>query len=449
MRSDERGAVLLIAAASLIALLGFATLIVDLGDSRQLTRQNQSVSDMASSAAAIELSSSASDHHATDNAHLVAADFVGRNLDVSIASTVCRTPNADLLCYAAGDTYVEIETPHAGLSSVPAYQQVWVNVCSQSSGFFAPALGLAPSEVCRDATAILDETIVISPAILALDPTGPQAFHLEGVARAVGVGGSLVANSSSSSGFHMKDATSATATDPTSCICAVGGVSLAGAATVSPIATAGSMVATDPWASLVEPTVISSGSYNSATKTFAPGLHGSIILDKPGTYTFSPGIHEFTGQFKIEGAGIHVVAENVLWYFGPGSSASASWASGPNTIRVSSRPSNEYYGGNNGEFPPIAILQARTNTNAFSLGDNVSVGHVSASGCVVDSSAGITGGVYLPTAELQVRGNTGSGLCTEGAPVVAYRVQIQETGFVQGATDGSAGTSTRSTRLAD
>lgn len=43
MRSgDDRGSVIVITAASLVVLLGFAALVVDLGDSRQRARENQS-----------------------------------------------------------------------------------------------------------------------------------------------------------------------------------------------------------------------------------------------------------------------------------------------------------------------------------------------------------------------------------------------------------------------
>ncbi len=118
---------------------------------------------------------------------------------------------------------------------VPPHQQIHVNVCPQSRGFFAPAVGATPSDVCRAATAMLDETIVIVAAVLALDPSGPEAFHLEGAAQVVGVWGSLVANSSSSTSFHMKDATSATTTGPSACICAVGTSSINGSATAFPL----------------------------------------------------------------------------------------------------------------------------------------------------------------------------------------------------------------------
>ncbi len=105
----------------------------------------------------------------------------------------------------------------------------------------------------------------------------------------------------------------------------------------------------DPWATLVEPSGLGSGSYDPASKTFTPGRFGSVQVDKPGTYTFESGIYEFDAMFKIEGSGVNIVAENVLWFFGPG--GSANWGSGTYHIRISSRPSSEYYGGNNGSFP--------------------------------------------------------------------------------------------------
>ncbi len=444
---DDRGSVIVIAAASLVALLGLAALVVDLGDSRQRSRENQSVSDMASLAAATDLSSNAANAAASGTAHATAVAYAESNLGLALNSTACRTAGAGRHCYAGAEAYVEITTPYPGVTTVPAHQQVHVKVCSQSPGFFAPVVGATPSEVCRAATAMLDETIVITPAILALDPSGPEAFHLEGAAQAVGVGGSLVANSSSSSSFHMKDATSATATGPSACICAAGISSINGSATASPIAASHSDLVNDPWATLVEPSGLASGSYDSATKTFTPGTFGAVQLDQAGTYTFLPGIYEFTGQFKIEGSGVNVVAESVLWFFGSG--GSVNWGSGTNYIRISSRPPGEYYGGNNGAFPPVAIFQSRANTEAFNIGDDIRVGVVNGGTCNVTPSAGISGGVYLPTAELRVRGNTSSGLCAEGAPVVAHRVQIQETGFVQGATGGSSGTPVRATFLAE
>lgn len=431
----------------LLGLLALVALIIDLGDSRQLTRENQSASDMAVLAAASDLPSSAGDTAQQAIAHATAADYLERNLGLTVAPAACRTATTSMQCYSVDDVYAEVTTPYSGVTGVAAHHQIHVTVCSRSDGFFAPAIGAAPSEVCRSATAILDEHLLIVPAVLALDPTGPEAFHLEGSAQAVGVGGSLVSNSTSSSAFHMKDSTAATASGADACICAVGSPLINGGAVASPAAGGGIAAIDDPWATLVEPTGFTAGSYNAGTKTFSPGSFGSITIDKPGTYTFLPGFYEFTGNFKIEGAGVSIVAENVLWYFGAG--GQANWGSGPNTIRISARPANEYYGGNNGEFPPVAIFQSRSNPNDFHIGDDIRLGNVSGGACTVDSSAGISGGVYLPNASLMVRGNGGSGLCTDGAPVVAYRVQIQETGFVQGTVTGVGGTSTRATFLAE
>ncbi len=437
----------MVSAASMVALLGLAALVVDLGDSRQRSRENQSVSDMASLAAATDLSSNPADTAALATAHTTAADYVASNLGVALSTTTCRTAASGKQCYTGDDNYVEITTPYSGVALVPAHQQVHVEVCSQSDGFFAPAVGAVPSEVCRAATAMLDETLVIIPAVLALDPSGAEAFHLEGSAQVVGIGGSLVSNSSSSTSFHMKDSTSATASGASACICAVGNSSINGSASVSPAAANGVTVVNDPWASLAEPTISGSGGYNSSTKTFTPGTFGSIKIDKPGTYTFQPGQYEFNGEFKIEGSGVNIVAEDVLWYFGPG--GRANWGSGTNYIRISAQSSGTYYGGNGGLWPPVAIFQSRSNGNDFHIGDDIRIGHVSGGACTVDSSAGISGGVYIPNADFMVRGNSSSGICTDGAPIVAWRVQIQETGFVQGGTDGSSGTATRATFLAE
>ena len=442
---SERGAILVITSVGIVALLGFAAIAVDLGDSRQRSRHHQSATDMTATAAAMELSSNAADTNSQAQAHLTGKDFAERNLSTSLMFTGCRTSAPGRQCYTDGDMYVEITTPHAGLASFPAHQQVEVTVCSQSPGMLGPAVGLTPSEVCRSAVGLLDETIANSPAIMALNPTASEAFHLEGVAVAVGVNGGLVSNSSSGSAFHMKDNTDAISSGDGASVLAVGGASLAGSYSLSPAPTTGAPVTPDPWASVVEPTVSSSGSYNSSTKTFTPGSYGSIKIDKPGTYVFQPGIYKFTGEFKIEGAGVRILADNVLWYFA--GSGRANWGSGTNYIRISAMGPSTYYGGNSGAFPPLAIFQSRSNSNAFHIGDDIRIGNRSGTSCTVTNTAGIAGGVYIPNSQLRVRGNTGSGLCTEGAPVVADRVHIQETGLIQG--EGySSGVSSRTTRLA-
>ncbi len=442
----ERGAALVVVSVSLVALMAFVALVIDLGDSRQRARENQSVADHSSVAAAAALSSDPADRAAREAAHAAARDFVGRNLGAVAVRASCGGDAAGMRCYTVGEARVEITTPYPGSGS-PAHEAVHIRVCSRSPGFFGPALGLVPGEVCRDATAVLEESVLVVPAVLALDRGASHAIDLSGSGRVLAEGGSVVANSVASTALRLTDRSSLTVTGPVACACAVGGTSVSGSARVTPVAVGGIAPIADPWADLVEPSVTRAGSYDPTTRTFSPGRFGDITIDRAGTYTFLPGIYRFDGLFRIAGTDVHVVAEEVLFHVGRGR---LDWGSGVSTVRISARPPDEYYGGAGGAFPPVAIFQSRTNTASFEFGDDVRAGVVDASSCRVDATAGISGGVYLPGAVLNVRGNTGSGLCTDGAPVVARQIHVRETGSLRGTTAaGQVGTVTRSVRLVE
>jgi Flp pilus assembly protein TadG len=162
----ERGAVELIVAFALVALLGFAALIVDVGNAKQTRRNLQTAADSGSLAGVPELPSVAS-------AKATAAGYVvnsmnqrpltsigcpsGRTSDPAVpnaTNTTCYRSNAGAIVYVT-TPYTFIPPPGDGVTSPDPHQTINVTICQTLQTTFARVLGIDTTHPCNSGTAAI------------------------------------------------------------------------------------------------------------------------------------------------------------------------------------------------------------------------------------------------------------------------------------------------------
>ena len=173
--SEEGGAVLLITAFSMLAVLGISALVVDIGNANQKGRVSQSFTDASALAAGWELPTSA-------DAKSVAAEYVGDNLDVTMPTpSTCPVESdvtADTVCYEVGARSIQITSPWSSNDYL-----VRVEICESIKTAFAGAIGFPTVEVCRAAIAEGEPPTPGGPggpAIQAFGPADKKSFETTG-----------------------------------------------------------------------------------------------------------------------------------------------------------------------------------------------------------------------------------------------------------------------------
>ncbi len=425
-RSQDRGAVVLLFALSIVVLLGVGAFVIDLGNARQSATQVQNASDAAVLAGAQDLPANGSNQTMASVARTIAASYGAATFNgAPTSSSGCSSVGPDTACFAVGPATIEITSPHLGNS-----QQIYAEVCQPTDTFFAGAIGKQSPTVCRSAVAEVSLVNSGSPAILALHPTACGAINTHGSGTILAVG-TIQVNSSSNCALTQEGANSELISD--SCVCVVGGAQLQYAANASPAVTPGASVAPDPYAGV--PDIAQPGQNGQRSgNTYSPGYYSSQIkIEGTGTYTFQPGIYYLNSGLRLEGTA-SVVADNVLFYI-----ANGRWdmGSGPHDVRISGLgssldPSNQYMG--------LAVFQARSNSNDLLYGDDTFAGVRSGDTCAVTASSGIDGGIYIPNGRLNIRGND-STLCA-ARPIVADTFKVEEASTLAGSAAQSSGPAT-------
>jgi Flp pilus assembly protein TadG len=210
---DERGSVLLLVAASLTVLLGCGAFVIDLGNTRQTTRNEQNAADAGALAGAIGLPLSASPPVAL--AFSTAASYAFETLlgqsptEVSCPSTSERPPGQTKCYQPAGGgqgTIAYVTTPW-GPDSVagdpngaPADNQIHVKVCTDVDTGLAKILGVGDLRPCREATAINTLSSALPFALGAMAASGSGTFTMSGQGN-VTVNGNVVVNSNTDNGL--------------------------------------------------------------------------------------------------------------------------------------------------------------------------------------------------------------------------------------------------------
>jgi hypothetical protein len=419
---SERGAVAIVVALLMMVFLGFASLIVDLGNARQLRRQAQGGADAAALAGAQELLA-APPPAAPPWAGVISQveDYAQQDMGTPLSAWVgCVDPQA--LPYAPDvtntDTCISSDS-----STLPTRIRVQLPLRAVPT-IFGGVLGVTTTYVAAAATAEVNPTVacvlcVLSPTGTALsgngegvisitggglvvDSTGPVASYLSGNSLAVSTGtGAGIGGPDAPQGFILASGASYTPTpveeppvpDPLS--------------TIPECPAAGSVCPTTTF-----PNVNVSG---AALATLTPGIYNTISVTNGASLTMAPGTYIITGSFTMSGLGT-LTAAGVTLYFAcssypapcaPGQSGASMLLAGNGALSLSPPTS--------GPFQGMTVFFDRNNTATASITGN--------------GGAIMTGTIYMASGALSVTGN-GSLASALNSMIVASTVTVGGNGEI-------------------
>jgi Flp pilus assembly protein TadG len=351
---DERGSISLLTAASLIALVGFIGLAVDIGSLRLGKQRLQMAADAAALAGALELS------YCGSTANCAALQAAAQN-----ALTENGLTGSTLLvnCAAASKTVFTITVnngpctlgsanPDNGNTSV-----VEVVVSQPQKTYFESLLGIKTVLV----NARSEASLAPSPTcVYALNPSG-TGILLNGSAAMTISGCGVVVDSNSSSAMMVNGSTTGA-----SSIGVVGTIVKNGGATVSPTPTTGIKAVSDPLASLAAPSFspascLANPTLSSGTHTLGPAISGGTVcydgltIQNSATVTLNPGLYILNGNLMLGGTG-SITGTNVTFYF----PANNSYTDNGGQKITLSAPLNGTYNG-------ILIYEDRSNSSSIIL----------------------------------------------------------------------------------
>lgn len=409
---EDSGVVMVLVAISMLALLVFVALVIDLGYSRQAARHEQGAMDAASLAGARQLPSGTvadpvNDPIAAQSARNKAAIFAwGSLFEGTVPAVPSPTCTGNRCVYASPPFSVTIETPYtvAG-SGIEARHLIYTQACRPSEAFFSQAFGASSTTVCRSSVA---RRVVVSPGagigMISLSPTG-CGIELNGSNTITVNAGAVISNSSAEPAICSQGVGCGSWDIFASVVQAVGTVACEGNMPGASVVEHGSTVA-DPYAavpdtpcSTVNPLGASVAALLPCTGMVpdTPGTCGSAMLPGRlvggcdlggggGAVTLTPGIYWFEGNFDIRNHDVScptcTVNNGVLLYFHTGT------MDGGGNGRINLRPLRDHSDAS--PYAGLSIYQRRTNTTTMIFGG---------------TTGNTLGSVYVKGAELDMHGD--------------------------------------------
>lgn len=363
---DESGNVLILAALSMTALMGFMALGVDVGTMFHAKRKAQTAADAGAIAAA------QAKHYGFDMTAAGRADAQANGFQ-----------------NGADGISVQVNNPPSGGSFAGNASYVEVIVTAPEPSYFMKVLGINSMTVSARAVAASE---VGNQCALSLAGSG-VGLKIAGTSTKVYLPGCTISvnSSDSQSVFSAGGGTLEAAAINT--VGGQHGVNMT-SDTVTPPAT-GSAPVSDPLAGSISPPTYSAASClndpnPSGTQTIGPTDGGTICYKKltingsGTTVTFNPGVYVITGAFKLTGSA-NLSGLGVTFYLAPGASLSIN---GSGIMDLEAPTSGPYNG--------ILFYQDPSNTSAatFNGGSNTTV----------------EGIMYFPTADLTFGGGNASSI---------------------------------------
>lgn len=380
---SQQGAVAILVALLLPALLGLMALAIDVG--YVLARRNQM-------------------QVAADSAALLAANARQHGEDVSTATAMALIgATANGFQNNIESTLVTVNIPPGGSQSFAAdAQYVRVTLTQPVHAFLAWIFGI--THTTTSAMAIAGPASTAGPCLLTLANSGAGAFKLDGNSTVTTTQCGVYINSNNRAALQISGNASLTATP----IEVVGGYTSNGNVTISPVTT-GVSASTDPFASLPKPT------FSGCTFTnYSKNGNGNVTLS-PGTYcggitmlgnlgvTFSPGVYVLHGGGLNLSGNLSPISGTGITFYNSGSSSYpyGSFSLSGNLVLNLSAPTSSTYAG-------MLFMQNPLNTKTANM--------------VGNAGATLAGNLYFPNNTYSLKGNSGTGI-PMGA-VVAKRVIV-------------------------
>lgn len=404
--SSERGASLILVAASMMFVLGVAALAIDIGHAQTERLRLQNAADAAALAGSFEIPGDAS----------TARDTAGEYgyLGVNATAPLAQACAADTACFDDGEFTLRVTTPYSDpAATVPSDELIRVQMCSESPTFFARIFQADSIGICGDAIAAADAgpdcvLCVLSPNGTSVRQTGSGTLNV--------TGGDFVVNSNDSSAIDVSGSGTITGDEQ---IGVNGGYSAPSGA-ISPEPTHADPVP-DPLAHLPVPSLAGPPAAKvqisgKTDVTLSPGVYSEIKSSSSGQVTLLPGVYVVTEGISLSKSAapgdVSFLADGVVIYFAcsnypapcaPGETGATFSASGGSAIEWAPPTSGPYQG--------VSIFYDRNNEGDFTLTGNT------------DTS--FSGAVYMKSGELRL---TGTSAVTTSMNSVVVVDSINKTG---------------------
>lgn len=404
----QRGAVAILVALLLPALIGLMALGVDVG--YVLVRRQQM-------------------QVAADAAALLAAGARQHGEDISTATALAHIGTAaNGFRHNINSTVVSISMPPGGSRDFAAdTQYVRVTLAQPVNAFLAWVFGITQTNT--SATAVAGPVGSGGPCLLTLGTTGSSAFSLIGNSTVIGNACGIFINSRNAKALNV----SGNATVHATPIQVVGGYSATGNVDISPVTTGASTTA-DPFAKLAMPV------FNTCTYTnYSKSGNGSLVLNA-GTYcggitisgnyavSFNPGIYVLQGGGMNLTGNLSSVTGTDITIYNSGNGGTYPYSS----INMSGNVALNLSAPTTGTYAGLLIMQNKLNTKAATL--------------VGNSGATLAGNLYFPKNTVVLTGNSSTNIPT--GSVVAQKVSITgNTKFSMTNTYGTTATGSARTGL--
>lgn len=360
--NDQEGAVAVLAALALPALLGFGALAVDLGYARVVETQLQAAADAAALAASQKLPD-------TTAARTAALDLAAKNTP-SGYGTIIQSSDVSFGRY---DPSTQVFTSGAANpNAVQVQTSRTVAKGNQLPTFLAGILTGTPLQVSRVSIAFRDTAQTY--CVIVLDPNSVGALSVNGGGTFQVPNCGVQVNSG-----HNKAASAGNATNVVAKkFCLVGGYN----GSFSPTPDTGCAALADPLSAVPEPAAPNGGTcYTGATPLPNQTYCGTITLNN--SVTLSPGIYYFKGATVTFGTGANLTGTGVMFFFDANSSMDLS---SNGTVNLTAPSSGTYAG--------ISMFQSRSATT------NNTMKMTGGANFIID------GTIYMPKASLQLTGNS-------------------------------------------
>jgi Flp pilus assembly protein TadG len=399
---EESGQILPITAMCLALLLGMLAIAIDVGQLLYVRRQMQTLADSLALAGANEIAQCSG---TADCSIMQAATSAAATEDGY--SSYTSSPNCGAV--AATGLTISVNNPPCAIASDPnngSKSYVEVVVTMQQNAFFAGFLGF--SKIPISARAESGGASSNTPCV-GLTGTSGEVLNINS--------GTLTMSNCALS-FNASTATINNCNNINAKAVNLPGASASdysciGSGSAIPGTVNYNTTFSNPYSSVTAPTESGLTNYTStystigSTTTLSPGIYGAINFNS-GTYTvtLNSGVYYITGSWVINGGVTLNGSAGVLLYFSSGYLQSNSSSFVANLAPISSSS----YGG-------LSYWQA------------------SSSGVSTDGSLNLTGGLYMPNAQLTV--NSGSTITTN-EPLVVNSL-ILDTSLTDTYSGGGAG----------